>query len=48
MGSNQTPVRFIRCTEEDIQKMKSKKEQLENSTEEQKEKSVEELKDISI
>lgn len=48
MGSNQTPVRFIKCTEEDIQKMKSKKEQLENSVEEQEEKSTEELKNISI
>ena len=38
------PVRFIRCTEEDIRKMSSKssKEQDENSTEEQLEKSVEE------
>lgn len=48
MGSNQIPVRFIKCTEEDIRKMKSKKEQLENSVEEQEEKSTEELKDISI
>ena len=36
------PVRFIRCTEEDIRKMNSKssKEQEENSTEEQLEFSV--------
>lgn len=46
MGSNQTPVRFIRCTEEQIQKMKLKslslaegqKEQLKNSIEEQEQK----------
>lgn len=41
------PVRFIRCTEEDIRKMNSKssKEQDENSIEEQLEKSVEEQKE---
>lgn len=48
MGEERIPVRFIMCKEEDIQKMKSKKEQLENSVEEQEEKSTEELKDISI
>ena len=48
MEQEKIPVQFILCTEEQIQKMKSKKEQLENSTEEQKEKSIEELKDISI
>ena len=36
----QLPVSFILCTEEDIQKMNSKKEQLENSIEEQEEKST--------
>ena len=40
MGSNQIPVQFILCTEEQIQKMKSKKEQLENLVEEQEEKST--------
>ena len=36
----QLPVSFILCMEEDIQKMNSKKEQLENSIEEQEEKST--------
>lgn len=49
MGNNQTPVKFILCTGEQIQKMNSKsslslaedqKEQLENSIEEQEEKST--------
>lgn len=41
MSDTKIPVQFIKCTEEDIRKMNSKKEQLENSIEEPEENSVE-------
>ena len=40
MSDTKIPVQFIKCTEEDIRKMNSKKEQLENSIEEPEENSV--------